>query len=309
MRSRALAGLGAMLALATVTTRAQDFATAFRAAEEARTKGTDAAALRAAYGRAASAFLQLPAGSPERARTLAQGAAAAWRAGDARWSQALYEEAWSDLPHTSDLASERMRAQLDAGAAEAAIVFAHAIRAEFATAGLTVLSGDRRGGDPRVLAAADHMLKTGRTELGLWAFQVCAEGSPGVAIAIGNHALACRHVGQVAEAERLYLRALELAPDDALLCNDYGLFLKGVGRHEEAVKAFLRGRELERPPGSSPAIPNLRQLEGVLGRKLLLDPRQDMATVLALRPDAAFPRRLAIDFLLEADAVRRARGR
>lgn len=285
--------------------RGQDFATAYRAAEAARRDAnSDPKAVREAFAAALTAYLRLAPDSTERTTHLAEAAWCAWRAGDTRQTPLLYEEAWTKLARSPALADQRLRALLDCGLAGPAIEFAKQIDAEHHEVVLAVLSGDHRGGDGRILGAADTLLKAGRTELGLWVFATTAEGSPGNAVALANHALACRHAGRIEECEKLYRGALELAPTDDLLCNDFALFLKGIGRTEEAIAGFRKGRELENPPGSSPAIPNLRQLESATGRALLQDPLRDMATVLSVRPDAAFPRRLAIDLLIERHAAR-----
>ena len=300
----------AVFAVLAATVAGQDFPAAFRAAEDLRREvGADPKTVREAFAVALTAYLRLPAQSEAAQTHLADAAWSAWRAGDLRLATLLYEEAWKRLPHSQALAEQRLRGLLDSGAALAAIEFGKEIDREHRDVTLTVFSADHRGGDIRVLAAADALLKANRTELGLWAFACAAAGSPGSAVALANQALACRNVGMIEDSERLYRQAIALAPEDDLLHNDYALFLKGIGRVDDAIAAFRKGRELENPPGSSPAIPNLLQLQGVTRRPLLADAPRDMATVLSVRPDAAFARRLAIDLMLERHAARLARGR
>ena len=283
--------------------KSQDFATALARAEAVRRDvSSGPKASQEAYAVALAAFLRLTVDGAERRAHLAEGAFCAWRAGDLRQAPALYAEAWRELEHSGALADQRLRALLDCGQAVQAIEFAKEVAVDHPRVVAAVLSGDGRGGDSRVLSAADGLLKANQTELGLWAFRTAAEGSPGNAAALANFALALRCVGYVAACRESYRQAMVLAPEDDLLCNDYALFLKGVGRVQEAIEFFHKGRELEKPPGSSPAIPNLVQLQLTLGKPLLADAKAAMATVLSVRPDAAFPRRLAIDLMLERRA-------
>ena len=290
--------------------RAQDdetgFARLFARAEQVRAaKDAEPKAVRDAYAAALAEFLRLPAGDEQRVRRAADGAFAAWLAGDARLAPALYADAWRTAKHSDALAEQRLRALLDSGQAEAAIEFAKEVDGEHHAVTSRFLSGAGRGGDPRLLDAADTMLKSGRLELGLWAFEQAALGSPGVAVAWANWGLSLRHAGRSEACEKAYRKAVELAPSDSMLWNDFALFLKGTGRLEEAAGALERGRSLEDPPGSSPAIPNLLQLERRLGKRLVADGDAAISTVLSLRPEAAFPRRIAIDRML--DGLRRDR--
>jgi Flp pilus assembly protein TadD len=147
------------------------------------------------------------------------------------------------------------------------------------------------------MGAADEMLWAGQTAPGLWVFEQLAAAyatSPGV---IANLALVLRRLGRLAKAEATYRRALELAPDDAVVRSDLGLLLKGRGDHEAAAAAFLTALRCEGPAGTSPAGTNLGVLFQRTGKRRGRDPEADLVAVLRLRPQQSLARRLLLDGL------------
>lgn len=60
------------------------------------------------------------------------------------------------------------------------------------------------------------------------------EKSPGVTAPYINMAIACRHIGELEQAEAHLKTALNLAPEHPVACNEYGLLYRKTGRFTEA---------------------------------------------------------------------------
>jgi tetratricopeptide (TPR) repeat protein len=60
------------------------------------------------------------------------------------------------------------------------------------------------------------------------------EKSPGVTAPYINMAIACRHIGELEQAEAHLKTALSLAPEHPVACNEYGLLYRKTGRFTEA---------------------------------------------------------------------------
>ena len=60
------------------------------------------------------------------------------------------------------------------------------------------------------------------------------EKSPGVTAPYINMAIACRHIGELEQAEAHLKTALSLAPEHPVACNEYGLLYRKSGRFTEA---------------------------------------------------------------------------
>ncbi len=278
---------------------AQEFAELFQQAEHERAHAeAEPKRVQAAYARAWLKWLALPEAEAMVPATLRLGAIAAARAGEARRAPELLEAAWAAGNHDAEVAGLRFAVLLANGQSEAAVRFA--IQCEKDQPGTLAAAIAPAGtvGAPQLLQAADRWLRSREVELGLWTFRAMARACGDHPLALANLALALRHLGRESECDAVYRQALAKAPEDALLWNDYALFLKGTGQLEAATRAFTKGLALENPPGSSPALPNLVLLARSSGQPFAGDVHTAMATVLSLRPDAAFPRRLALDLLL-----------
>ena len=52
-----------------------------------------------------------------------------------------------------------------------------------------------------------------------------------------------RRIGQLKEAGEYFARAIELAPDDEVLQNNYGVYLCGIKKYDQAVNIFYKSLE------------------------------------------------------------------
>ncbi|MEN8209941.1 MAG: tetratricopeptide repeat protein, partial [Candidatus Fermentibacteria bacterium] len=64
------------------------------------------------------------------------------------------------------------------------------------------------------------------------------EKSPGVTAPYINMAIACRHTGNMEQAEEHLKTALQLVPDHPAACNEYGLLYRKTGRFAEAREIY-----------------------------------------------------------------------
>lgn len=149
-----------------------------------------------------------------------------------------------------------------------------------------------------LLPAADGLLQAGEVAAGIWLFDALARCRPGEAVPLANLALALRHIGRTEEAGQAYLRALDLAPGDEQVWNDYGLFLRGSARPAKALATFEKSYQLDDPPGSGPAITNLVQMELREPGLVRPDPLLRAAAALQVRPDSVMLRRVTLDLIL-----------
>ncbi|MEC7584531.1 MAG: hypothetical protein VYE77_09445 [Planctomycetota bacterium] len=149
-----------------------------------------------------------------------------------------------------------------------------------------------------LLPAADGLLQAGQVSDGIWLFEALARCRPGEAVPLANFALALRHLGRTQEAGQAYLRALELAPGDEQIWNDYGLFLRGSSRPAKALATFEKSYQLDNPPGAGPAITNLVQVELREPGLVRPDPLLRAAAALQVRPDSVMLRRVTLDLIL-----------
>jgi tetratricopeptide (TPR) repeat protein len=274
-----------------------EFERSYAEAERLRAAASATAAeLRNAYAHALGAFLRIP---PEQyGGWLAAGAFTALQAGHPDYAAEWFDQLAAAAPTDDAVFGWHFAALLGAGRADAALRLARARGDGSAdpVRGALLASGRR------VLQVADELLRLGDGELALWAFRAMAAAAPEDAAALGNVALALRHLGREAEAEAMYRTALAMAPADALLWNDFGLFLKGTGRRDEAIAALLRSVAAEPDPALGPAIGNLAQLGvGIRHEGRAHTAVEALALVLAARPDAAgkLSRRVQLDLLLK----------
>ncbi|MGE3174092.1 MAG: tetratricopeptide repeat protein [Planctomycetota bacterium] len=262
----------------------------------------EAGADAAAAARALDAFLRWPDG-PARTARLERAVVLAGAVRDHRLLQQLADEARrraaaADAP----LADLVVHAQL-AGLARAgrAVDFAALARADLdagrARAVLTAL----RDAEAQLLPLADELLRDGRTAPGRWLFEQLAALPPTQPYRLANLGLALRNLGELDAAATAYRRALELAPGDREVWNDYGLLLRAAGRPTEAVAAFRRSYDADAEPGAGPAVTNL-VVTAVLADPAAPAPADDplalAASALRRRPDAALLRRATLDLLL-----------
>ena len=158
-----------------------------------------------------------------------------------------------------------------------------------------------------LLPLADAALRSGKRDVGMWMFRAIAELLPEDPTRLSNLALAHRHVGQLAEARRVYERALQLAPNDSWTWNDYGLLLRAAGDPVAARTAFERSIACDAKFGEGPGITNLvvEAAQGRVDASRRARVLADASRALLVRPDAALLRRAAIDLvLLDAGGVR-----
>jgi Tfp pilus assembly protein PilF len=158
-----------------------------------------------------------------------------------------------------------------------------------------------------LLPLADAALRSGERKVGMWIFRAIAELLPEDAARLANLALAHRHVGQVAEARRVYERALQLAPNDSWTWNDYGLLLRAAGDPAAARAAFERSIACDAKFGEGPGITNLvvEAAQGRVDASARAQVLADASRALLVRPDAALLRRAAIDLVLRDAGVAR----
>ena len=92
------------------------------------------------------------------------------------------------------------------------------------------------------------------------------EKSPGVTAPYINMAIACRHVGELEQAEEHLKTALILVPEHPVACNEYGLLYRKTGRFAEARAIYEKA--IGRFPDYYPVHRNL----GILCDLYLNDP-------------------------------------
>ncbi len=254
----------------------------------------DRATIRRAYAEALRAFLQIPSTATAYGPRLAPAGHAALEAGRPDLALELITEAMARDGPTEELAAFHLRALLGSGDREEFLVAGRAAAERFPTAIQEAVAADR--GEQRLLGWADGWLRTGRTEEALWLFrQIAAAGNP---FDLANLALALRHAGRLVDCEETYRRAIEAAPRDHIIGNDYGLFLRAVGRPEEALQVFRQSYNKEDRPGDGPAITNILHLALLRPDLVPEPPLEEAAAALGLRPDSAMLRRVALDLLL-----------
>ena len=293
------ASLGVALLLLAASARAQpELQAAYAAAERLRlseTAATDAVA--AAYGEALDLFLRLARDNPDREAWRPAGAFCAFQAGDFERAADLFGAVVEAGSRSEFDVGYLLRSQSRAGRAEALVTAALRFEPVLPAVVRQVLINEGalvRGGG---LQVADRWLRHGDRARSLWVFRYQAEYGGQSALDLANLALALRHLGEVAESEATYRRALQVAPDDAILWNDLGLLLKGAGRTADAARALLESRRREAPPNTGPATTNLVLLGQRTGRHTLPDAAEALARVLAERPAAALARRAYLDAL------------
>ncbi len=270
-----------------VTVGLQD---AYQRAQELAVAGAPEEEQRDAYARAWSSYARLDPSSDAAREWFAAAVYSAIRAGEAARVAALLQQRVDAGDVDAATVEWLLRAHLAAGAADPAL---RAVRRHIDAHGdlvhrVLVEHGGLAG--LGAAAVAGGWLRRGDTDAAMWLFEFAVESSQRHAFDLANLALANRHIGRIEDAESLYREALEAAPDDAILWNDWALFLKGTGRPAEAAEALERSRQCEQPPDTGPATTNLLLL--ALGRGEGVGPAVgQMAVVLAKRPAAALARR------------------
>ncbi len=290
-----LALLAFVLLLQRPSPAQEAFAEIYARAIELEAEGAPPESLRSSYAAALRAFLRLPPDSAEHGKFLAKAGRAALLAGREAMALELLAEALGEKSADGFTRRWWLEAQLRAAAYAALVRRAREWDREQPDMVLAFLAAGDGSGRPELLEAAGSWLRGGERDFGLWVFSRTADaGNP---IAIANHALALRNLGELQESGDLYRRALEIAPRDPVLWNDYGLLLKGSGRLDEAWEAFHKSLSLDVEIGQGPATTNLLLLMRNGGRTWS---RADasLQSLLRLRPAAALPRRLAIERIL-----------
>ncbi len=295
-------GLSLLLALAGGTS-AQDFATLYRAAEDARLAAqNDAAHVASAYAAALRAFDAIPTETPERGAALPAAASAALRAGAAQRAVTLIGQSVALGGDDALHAEVQVTALVMAEQARAAVAAIAVWAARQPAAVERALDAVRQQHSGALCEAAETALREGKTDVGLLTFSLLAKVSGRHPVALANLALALRHVGREAEAEAHYREAIAAAPSDHELWNDLGLLLKGLRRDQEAVAAFVKSRALETEKApSGPATSNLVTMIRA-GRApdsaASIDAGAALAAVLARFPAAGMARHLLLRDLL-----------
>lgn len=282
--------------MATAQARGQEmFDQLYRSARElAADPAVDRATIRRAYGKALRAFLQIPTTATAYGPRLSPAGRAALEAGRADLALQLITEAMARSGPSEELAAVQLRALLDANDREGFLVAGRDAAERFPPAIQDAVAADR--GRQRLLGWADGWLRGGRTAEALWLFrEIAAAGNP---FDLANLALALRHAGRLADCEATYRRAVDAAPGDHIIGNDYGLFLRAVGRPEEALQMFRQSYNKEDRPGDGPAITNILHLALLRPDLVPEPPLEEAASALGLRPDSAMLRRVALDLLL-----------
>lgn len=243
---------------------------------------------------ALDAFLRIAPDDPKRAERLERAAACAVAAGRAELGLQLLAEPGAKV---GELGRQwRLRALLQLGrAAEAA--------AWLSTDPFESLADALRAEETAALRLGERALRSGDLDTGIALFEAIARAQPGDAGRLCNLALTYRHVGRIADAEAAYQQALQAAPRDHEVWNDWGLFLRGTGRWDEAGAAFRRSLGVESRTGEGPAATNLVHMEILRPRASLQDPLPAARAALRLRPESPMLRRLVLDL-----AVMRARA-
>lgn len=292
-----------LAALPIPLTAQEEFDRLYDIAEERSRTDPASPSTREAWAAALYAFLQIPADAEGYTPRLLRGGRAALGAGRNQMALELVAESIARQGRSEAHLAVQLRVLIqldDAGGFLAAADgrFPAVLVAELQQDWASKLS---------LLGWADQWLRSGRTEDGLWLFrQLARTGDPAD---LGNLALALRHAGLQAESERTYELALDAAPDDPVLWNDYGLFLKGVGRPKEAVAAFRQSYTIEPRPGEGPAITNLLVMALLHPDLMPTPPLDEVPRAFAVRRESGDPlvrrsemlRRVTLDLLLDPD--------
>jgi len=251
---------------------------------------------------ALDAFLRIAPGSARDER-LGRASEIAFVAADDAMCMRLASEAESRASLSDGALTAALRARARRGLAR-----------EFADMGERLVAG-RRAAVTQAIAAeeaallplADAALRSGERTVGMWIFRAIAEQLPEDAARLANLALAHRHVGQLAEARRVYERALQLAPNDSWTWNDYGLLLRVAGDPAASRTAFQRSIACDAKFGEGPGITNLvvEAAQARVEESRRTQVLADASRALMVRPDAALLRRAAIDLVLRDAGVAR----
>lgn len=261
---------------------------------------------RAAAARAAAtAFLGLPAGG-ERSARLLEGAEALVAADRAALAIDVADEARSIGMDNGRLARITVAAAVRGGAFPAAMTTARKHVVGWPDEVRASLVAD----EAIVAPAAERAMRQGDVVNGRFAFEQLAAARPQAGYRVANFALCLRQLGEVDEARRQYGLALALAPADLEIENDFGLFLRSQGDVAGALAAFQRSwlLDLARGPESrarGPAVTNLVHLAAIGRDTGPGDVLSDASRALAVRPDAAMLRRLALDVAVDRAAAKR----
>lgn len=261
---------------------------------------SDLAARRAAARQVGAVFLRIPLGTPGRLDRIVT--AAEWSLFGQRsdWAQTFAEEAVRTRSGGDRAFVALWRAGLEGGDPTRALREVFEARETRPLAVRDFVFVARGLAQGALFAAAAARLRDGETELGLFPFEIAAQS--GSAIDRQNLALSHRFLGRLEESRREYEAALELAPDDDEIWNDYGICLKVSGDLEAAIDAFERSVEASQKrygqAGQGPGLTNLAVLS-LQGR--LDDPervRTASGEIVSVRPTGALARRLYLDALL-----------
>lgn len=273
------------------------FDDAYEAVLQGEREQLDGAVMDQRYAGALREFLRRPAGTEGYGDRLLAAGYCAYRADRASMAVGLFDDAWQRGP-TEALAEWRVLARFRAGPARAAIDAALPLLGE-----ATPL---RVGVDRALLSQAgsampeaDRRLRSGDDREGLAVFEALVRASGDATWALANLALAYRHVGRVADAERCYRQALAAEPADIVVWNDLGLLLRATGRVPEAIQAFRKSYDNDPDPGMGPGITNLVQIGWWAPD---VDGASSMDAALAAlqkRPEAAMLRRLTVEALID----------
>ena len=247
------------------------------------------------FGRALQAYLQVPRATAGWRARVGQAIWAAWLADDDAVGLELCRDAWAGRVRDAFVGELWLcLAERSSGDVDAALDVARDHVWNATPAVVAAFVKPRAGS---VLERGGARLRSrGATEV--WLFEALVAAYPEDAPSLGNLALANRHVGRVAEAKRLYEQALERAPEDEILINDYALLFKGTGQFDEALVQLRRSRGFDEQLGMGPATNNLVWL-AVRGRSdAIEDPKAALQALLTLRPENAMARRSFIDLIL-----------
>lgn len=265
-----------------------------------------AAAERAGAARAAAvAFLALPTGG-ERSARLLEGAEALVASDRPALAIDVAEEARSLGMDNGRLARVAVAAALRGGAFPAAMATARRHVVGWPDDVRAALAAD----EALVAPAAERAMRQGDVTDGRFAFEQLAAARPQAGYRVANFALCLRQLGEVDEARRQYGLALALSPADLEIVNDFGLFLRAQGDAAGALAAFQQGWRLDLARGPDlrargPAVTNLAHLAAIGLDAGPGDVLKDASLALAVRPDAAMLRRLALDVAVDRAAAKR----
>ena len=251
---------------------------------------------------ALDAFLRIAPG-PARDERLGRAAELAFLAADYAQCIRLASEAETRAGLSDESLSAALRAMARRGLARDLVAMGLRLAPSRRAAVAQAIAAE----EAQLLVMADAVLRSGDRDVGMWIFGAIAELLPEDAARLANLALAHRHVGQIADARRIYERALQIAPSDSWTWNDYGLLLRVAGDPIAARAAFERSISCDATFGEGPGITNLvvdaAQNRGDESRRAQV--LADACRALLVRPDAALLRRATIDLvLLDAGVAR-----